>query len=116
MNIMDFANDDRFNTAWIPHSSVENPWLEITLGENEQPFNMVVITEKEGQNRIKKYRIEYFLNNKWQTILTNSNPGRVKIHRFDKIWGNRVKITIEEFSETPGIAEFGVYNERQGSE
>jgi alpha-L-fucosidase len=112
MNIMDFANDDLFGTSWIPHPSVQNPWLEITLGETEQPFNMIVITEKDGQNRIKKYRIEYFLNNKWQPVLTSSDSSRIKIHRFDKIWGNRVKIILEEFSEIPCIAEFGIYNER----
>ncbi|MDR3252039.1 MAG: alpha-L-fucosidase, partial [Tannerella sp.] len=112
MNIMDFANDDKFGSSWISHPSVKNPWLEITLGENEQPFNMVVITENEGHNRITKYRIECFSNNEWKPVLTGSNPDRIKIHRFSKIWGNKIKIIIDEFSDTPCIAEFGVYNER----
>lgn len=111
-NIMDFANDDDFSSSWVSHPSVEKPWLEITLSGNDREFNMIVITEANGHNRIKKYRLEYFANNEWRPILTGSNTDRVKIHRFNKIWGNKVRISIDEFSDTPSIAEFGVYNER----
>jgi alpha-L-fucosidase len=111
--IMDFANDDKFTSSWISHPLVKNPWLEITLGENEQAFNMVVITEKGGHHRITKYRIECFTHNEWKPVLTGSNPDRIKIHRFDKVWGSKIKLIIDEFSDTPSIAELGVYNERE---
>jgi alpha-L-fucosidase len=112
MNIMDFANDDKFNSAWISHPSVTNPWLEITLAGGDREFNMIVITELDGNNRIEKYRLEYFSNNEWRPILIGTNTDRVKIHRFNKIWGNKIRILIDKFSKTPGIAEFGIYNER----
>ncbi|MDR2383354.1 MAG: alpha-L-fucosidase [Prevotellaceae bacterium] len=111
-NIMDFANDDLFNSAWISHPSVEKPWLEITLGKNDQEFNMVVIAEPQGYNKIEKYRLEYFADNEWRPILAGTNTNRIKIHRFNKIWGSKVRILIDKFSDTLHIAEFGVYNER----
>jgi alpha-L-fucosidase len=113
MNIMDFVNDDKFNSSWISHPSVKNPWIEIMLAGNDCEFNMIVITEMDGQNRIKKYRLEYFSNNEWRPILTGTNTDRIKIHRFNKIWGSRVRMLIDDFSNTPCITEFGVYNERQ---
>jgi alpha-L-fucosidase len=111
MDIMDFANDDDFNSAWISQSSVTKPWLEITLSGVDKEFNMIVITENH-RSKIEKYRFEYFSNNEWRPILTGTNTDRVKIHRFNKIWGNKVRILIDEFSTPPSIAEFGVYLER----
>ncbi|MDR1594073.1 MAG: alpha-L-fucosidase [Prevotellaceae bacterium] len=113
MGIMDFANDDRFNTWWSSHPSIEKPWFEVTLSGGDSEFNMVVITEPEGQNRIVNYRLEYFSNNEWRPILTGTNSNRIKIHRFNKIWGSKVRLLIDKFSSAPGITEFGVYNERQ---
>ena len=112
--IMDFANDDNFNSSWISQSSVKNPWWEVTLGINEQPFNMIVITQRENENRIQRYRLEYRINNEWKllTEATNSD-GRIKVHRFDRVWGDKVRILIDGFSDLPVISEFGVYNERK---
>ena len=42
--IMDFANDDDFNTSWVSNPEVKNPWIYVTLGK-EQAINMVTITE-----------------------------------------------------------------------
>jgi alpha-L-fucosidase len=112
MNIMDFANDDRFGSSWISHPLVKKPWLEIILAENDKAFNTVVITERNGNDRIDKYRLEYFSNNEWKPILVAENSDRIKIHRFNRVWGSKIRILIDEFSGTVGIAEFGVYNER----
>jgi alpha-L-fucosidase len=113
MNIMDFANDDNFSTSWMSHSSILKPWFEVSFSGHDRDFNTIVITEANGQNRIKKYRLEYFTNNEWRPILSGTNTNRVKIHRFNKIWGSKIRILIDEFSEAPAIAEFGVYKERR---
>jgi alpha-L-fucosidase len=112
MNIMDFANDDNFRSSWMSHPLVKNPWIEIALAGSDRAFNMVVITEQEGHNRISKYRLEYFANNQWNPILAGTNTDRIKIHRFNRIWGNKIRLLIDEFADAPCIAELGVYNER----
>lgn len=111
MEIMDFAADDDFQTAWISHSSVEHPWFAVYL-DKEQPFNMVVITEDTNPS-IGKYRLEYMENGLWKPLFTGENSDRIKVHRFDRVWGNGVRILVEKASGAPAIAEFGVYNERK---
>lgn len=113
MQLMDFANDDNFKTGWESNPLVSKPWLEIELGNNEQPFNMITITEKNNNNDIQSYKLEYLHNGKWQTIFSGVKSDVIKIHRFDKVWGNKVRISIEESKSSPTIAEFGVYNERR---
>lgn len=113
MQLMDFANDDNFKTGWESNPLVSKPWLEIELGNNEQPFNMITITEKNNNNDIQSYKLEYLHNGKWQTIFSGTKSDVIKIHRFDKVWGNKVRISIDESKGSPTIAEFGVYNERR---
>lgn len=113
MQLMDFANDDNFKTGWESNPLVSKPWLEIELGNNEQPFNMITITEKNNNNDIQSYKLEYLHNGKWQTIFSGTKSDVIKIHRFDKVWGNKVRISIEGSKGSPTIAEFGVYNERR---
>lgn len=109
MYIMDFANDDKFSTSWISNKFEKNPWLEIELGDMEQCFNTVTI----AQNNIVKYKLEYLHNNKWVTLFDGENNSKIKVHRFDRVWGNKVRISINEFSAPPAISELGVYNERR---
>ncbi|MDR0824917.1 MAG: alpha-L-fucosidase [Prevotella sp.] len=112
MQIMDFANDDDFRTGWESNKSVSKPWLEIDL-EKEQAFNTISITEKNNKNDIHTYRLEYLRNNKWETIFAGTKDDIIKIHRFDRKWGNKVRITIEGYNNPPTISEFGIYNERR---
>ncbi len=112
MQLMDFANDDNFTTGWESNKSVSKPWLEINL-EKEQPFNMITITEKSNKNDIQTYRLEYLHNNKWETIFSGTKNDFIKVHRFDRVWGDKVRVTIEGYKKTPTISEFGIYNERR---
>lgn len=109
MDIMDFANDDNFKTAWKSNPAIEEPWFQVSF-DHENGFNLITITE-EGAN-ITKYRIEYHENGAWKTLLSGDNANRIKVHRFSRVWGDKVRILIDESKNPPAIAEFGVYNER----
>ena len=111
MNIMDFANDDNFHSAWCSNPTVKKPWIEIDLGK-EQPFNTITIAEGNAGSNIRKYRIEYLENNVWKPLLTNANNKKIKFEKFPGVWGNKVKIIVEEFDNPPVIAEIGIYNEK----
>jgi alpha-L-fucosidase len=112
MNIMDFANDDDFTTAWRSNPVVEKSWIEFEL-DREQPFNMVTIHEGRRNGAVRKYRIDYMENNVWKTLLTGENEKKTKIERFPAVWGNKIRITFEQFDAPPAIAEIGVYNEKR---
>jgi alpha-L-fucosidase len=110
MWIFDFANDDDFHTAWKSNSTVKQPWYEVALDKN-RAFNMITIKEQEAH--IKKYRIEYRSNNIWKALLASDNSKRIKIHRFTTVSGDRARIIIDAFDAPPSIAEFGVYAEKR---
>lgn len=110
--IMDFGNDDNFGSAWISNPAVKSPWYQVTF-DREKPFNTITIMEK-GNDRIVKYRLQYKENGVWKTIFNGKNDRKAKIHRFDRVWGNQVRILIDEARGSyPAIAEFGVYDERR---
>jgi alpha-L-fucosidase len=111
MQIMDFANDDNFRSAWNSNPTVKQPWLEIEFGK-ERAFNMVSITE--SRPNITAYKLEYFQNGKWIQLLSGNNKGKVKIHRFKTVRGSKIKLTMDGFGKSPSIAELGVYEEKAG--
>ncbi len=110
MNIMDFGNDDNFRTAWLSNTTVKAPWYEVDLG-GEKAFNMIVLTE--DRENVSKYKVEYRSNGVWKPLLEGDQKGRVKIQRFERVWGDRVRVRLGGFTAPPGISEFGVYNERR---
>jgi len=109
MWIMDFGNDDNFGTSWVSNPEIKKPWYQVNFGK-DKPFTTVVITE--GRAGLKKYRLEYMSNGVWKPLVTGEKTERVKIHRFERVWGSKVRILIDVSDEAPAIAELGVYDER----
>lgn len=108
MQIMDFGNDDDFTTHWQSNEAVATPWFEVDLNRIH-PFNMITIADLEGT--IKKYHLLYEKDGVWKEICSGDNDQKVKVHRFDRLWGNKVKIVIDEANGQATINEFGVYDE-----
>ncbi|WDF54195.1 alpha-L-fucosidase [Mucilaginibacter sp. KACC 22063] len=108
MNIMDFANDDDFTSSWQSNPEVKNPWYEVDF-RTPQTFNAIVIFEHKPN--IKKYKLEYFANNKWNALFEGENLLRVKVNRFTSVKGEKIRMKIESYDTPPSIAEFEVYNE-----
>ncbi len=109
--IMDFANDDDFGSSWWSNWRVKQPWIYVTLGR-EKAFNMVVITEA-GDPQIEEYTLEYRANGVWKPLLEGNSNSRVKIHRFDTVWGDAVRFNVVKAKGSVSVAEFGVYCERK---
>ena len=108
---MDFANDDDFGSSWWSNWRVKQPWIYVTLGR-EKAFNMVVITEA-GDPQIEEYTLEYRANGVWKPLLEGNSNSRVKIHRFDTVWGDAVRFNVVKAKGPVSVAEFGVYYERK---
>jgi alpha-L-fucosidase len=107
--IMDFANDDDFGSSWVSNPTInKGAWYEIDF-RKEITFNAIVIAEE--KSNIKSYHLEYYQNGQWKPIFNGDNVNRIKIHRFDSIKANKVRITIDGADHQPSIAEFEVYNE-----
>lgn len=112
--IMDFANDDDFGTCWQANPMVkEHPWWSVSF-DREKPFNMVVITDRDA-DRLQEYRIECLSAGKWVTVFEGAAPtkDRVKIHRFDRVWGSKMRLTVLKVNRGCSIAEVAVFNEQR---
>ncbi|MGM9705335.1 MAG: alpha-L-fucosidase [Prevotella sp.] len=108
--IMDYANDDNFNSAWYSVPSVKSPWWMVELGR-DCATDMVVLTEPKG-GVIEAYKIECrTMSGEWKTLFEGEAPtkSRVKIHRFPTTLAAFVRVTITRSNEAPAIAELGVY-------
>jgi len=110
MNIMDFANDDDFKTSWISNAEVKNPWYEVDL-RKEEGINTVVIAEDKAN--IDSYILEYWNGADWTKIFEGNNPDRIKVHRVERFWSDKVRMRIQHSAETASISEFQLYNERR---
>lgn len=111
MMIMDFGNDDSFRTAWRSNPDVTTaPWFEVVFPAY-CAFNAVMVYD--AQQSIRKYRLLYEQDGEWKTILEAENDWKVKMHRFDRLYGGKVRIVIDRSVAPPQIAEFGVYDEQR---
>lgn len=110
MDIMDFANDDDYKTSWSSNPTVKNPWLELDF-RNEKGFNSIVIAEQKAN--IKNYKLDYWDGAVWKTLFNGENLSQIKVHRFQRVWGSKVRVQIGSYANTPSIAEFQVFNERR---
>ncbi|MDR1331717.1 MAG: alpha-L-fucosidase [Tannerella sp.] len=108
MMIMDFATDDNFRTSWRSNPEVARPWLEIDF-PRARHFNAVAIYDT--RQCIRAYRLLVERDGEWHTLLTSTDGSKVKIHRFDRTFGTRVRIVIDEATLPPAIAEFCIYDE-----
>lgn len=113
MNIADMAIDENFRTCWNAEPRTKEPWWQVNFGKVTS-FNAIAITDR-NDDRLQTYRLEYRLNGEWKTIFEGSAPTlrRVKMHRFDTVWGDAMRITVLNSKEPVSIAEVGVYYERK---
>jgi alpha-L-fucosidase len=110
MNIMDFANDDNFRTSWKSNVTVKEPWFAIEFAK-DIAFNTIVLAETKPN--ISRYKIDYWDGLKWKELFNGENKESIKVHRFERVWGNKVRLQIYGYEQSPSIAEFQVYNERK---
>jgi alpha-L-fucosidase len=108
MMIMDFGNDDSFRTSWNSSPEVATPWFEVDF-PRDRYFNAIAVYDT--RQCITRYRLLCEQDGEWITILTAADNRKVKLHRFDRIRGGKVKIIIDESSAPPAIAEFCIYDE-----
>lgn len=109
MLIMDFANDDDFDSYWCSSPQVKNPWWQVTLDQGSL-INMIVMTEPKA-GVMQEYILEYRHNGEWHELFSGATPsdGRVKIHRFNPVYADEVRVRFSKWNGLLSISEFGVY-------
>lgn len=109
--IHDFANDDNFGSCWKSNKAVAEPWIMIDL-DGKKKFNAVAVTDN-GWCTMKAYSLEYRKNGQWYPIFNGESPTprQVKIHRFETVEGDAVRLRVTRSEGDVAISEIGVYHE-----
>lgn len=74
-----------------------------------------MISLVDNNESFSSYRIHYLKDGVWHEIPVTPKNGKIKVHRFDEVWGNKVKVTFTKKNENERmyLNEIGVYNERR---
>jgi alpha-L-fucosidase len=75
------------------------------------PINQVIIQEdiKQGE-RIRNYKVEALINNKWQEVCSGSSVGHKRIQMFTPVQTRKLRLTITKSIAEPQVLSFKVYN------
>ena len=109
MMIMDFANDDKFNTVWVSSPQVQEPWWSVTLAK-ETPVGLVVVTE-EMADVLQSFQLELLQNGIWTPVkATEEKAGRVHMLRFSQRPASAVRLRFQKWNGELAVSEVGVYS------
>jgi alpha-L-fucosidase len=111
----DLANDNNPGTYWIADTGQNSGCLEVDLGPSTS-FDTVTVIEPVyfedygTASRIVSHRVEAWSGGAWRTIV-DKGEGGVHVYRIAKTTAERIRLTVTGRGQSPGIAEFGVYEE-----
>lgn len=108
MDIMDFANDDDFNTCWTPSPLLDQAHWEVSLG-TPQTINMITITEYKAGG-VQEYNLEYLADGEWHPLASGKTFNRVDVVRFPAVRAEAVRLNITKKTPEAAISEVGVYS------
>ncbi len=75
-----------------------------------QDINQVSIQEDISKGeRIRKYKVEAFINGRWELLCKGSSIGNKRIQMFKKITTKKIRLTITESILQPQISSFKTY-------
>ena len=96
-------------TYWTTDDGVITASLEIELGR-PTTFDRAMVQEMitTGQ-RVEQFKLEAFVDNKWQEIAQGTTIGYKRLLRFPATTTSRVRLTILDSRDCPTIREFGLF-------
>ncbi|WP_248722475.1 DUF4955 domain-containing protein [Seonamhaeicola sp. ML3] len=85
------ANDNEDTTFWESENAGAGEWLMLDLGINK---TVKGITLKEASTRIKDWTLEYWSNNQWIELVSDSGIGTEKTVDFDVVVARKLRFNI----------------------
>ena len=102
--------DNDKNTYWATDEGVTEASIDINFTK-PTTFNRFMAQEyiPLGQ-RIKKFKLEYQKDGKWETIDEQTTIGYKRLLRFPPVTATKVRFTILDAKASPLISNIGLYN------
>lgn len=83
----------------------------LTIPGRPTAINHIVIMEDISKGeRIRKYVVEAWIDNKWKTVCDGISIGHKRIHQFDTITTNKIRLNITEYSGAPQLKMLSAYH------
>jgi hypothetical protein len=101
------TNGDWSGSFWEPENGDKNPWIEIDLGEAKK-INKAIVYERGSS--IKAYEIHVLDGENWVKVHQGSEIGNKSEINFREVSAQRVKLTVTDFKDIPGIYEIALFN------
>ncbi|MBK8945950.1 MAG: alpha-L-fucosidase [Ignavibacteriae bacterium] len=84
--------------------------FELKISDSPQLIKNIVIQEDISKGeRVRKYFIEAFVDERWIIIADGISIGHKRIHKIDNLETTKIKLSISEYSEEPIIMNFAVF-------
>jgi hypothetical protein len=107
------ALDGNPATCWMPGENrrSDRPFIPSFEIDTEGPLviNALTISEPDGMNSIRAYRIEGMDSSEYTLLAEGTTIGTRKVHTFPKISVWKVRFTILGFDGEPAISEFTLH-------
>jgi hypothetical protein len=85
------ANDDEDTTFWESENTGAGEWLMLDLGINK---TVTGITIKEASTQIKDWTLDYWENDQWVELISDSEIGAEKTVNFDIITTRKIRLNV----------------------
>ena len=104
------TTDNDKNTYWATDEGVTEAFIDINF-TTPTTFNRFMAQEyiPLGQ-RVKKFKLEYQKDRKWETIDEQTTIGYKRLLRFPPVTATKVRFTILDAKASPLISNIGLYN------
>ena len=104
------TTDSDKNTYWTTDEGVTEASIELNFTK-PTTFNRFMAQEyiPLGQ-RVKKFKLEYQKDGKWETIDEQTTIGYKRLLRFPSVTATKVRFTVLEAKGSPLISNIGLYN------
>jgi alpha-L-fucosidase len=104
------VSDNMNETFWATDDSVLKASLTIDLGQSAA-FNRFLVQEyiPLGQ-RVKKFRLEAFIDGNWKNIAEETTIGYKRILRFPDVTATQIRFTIEDARACPVISNLQLFH------
>ncbi len=105
----DKAVDGRDDTRWATDASTTSAWLEVDLGRPTQFSRATILQAYPELKRIRKFAIEYFQDEQWETCYRGEDPGEKLSVEFQPVTAQRVRLNLLDANGGPTIWEFQLF-------
>ena len=96
-------------SSMCPFKTKLNNVIEISLNENKIVDIFKISENINLGQRVKKFRLEALVDDKWLTIEEGATIGSKRLIKFDPIEIKKLKFTIIDSKDIPMISEIGIY-------